>query len=145
MGIEVESKCAPDSWSATPRKEILNNLSFIPLDYATEAIVPNAKPLSTQELRNLGLVDQVSFGVIVCFISLPQCLLFLDVLARVLATKIQGRVQLFIWYDYFCCPQHENAFDLCTEADSHLCHAIASIHCCLDHLADVQLLMILLC
>ena len=29
--------------------------------------MPNAKPLSTQELRNLGLVDQVSFGVIVCF------------------------------------------------------------------------------
>ena len=57
----------------------------IQLDVATETVVPEAKPLSTQEFR----------------------------LAK-----------LFIWYDYFSCPQLEQSHG----PDSNLAKAIASIH-----------------
>ncbi|CAK9057445.1 unnamed protein product [Durusdinium trenchii] len=47
-------------------QRILSDLPQIPLDYVTELLVPNARPLDTQELRS---------------------------------------VKLFLWYDYFSCPQ----------------------------------------
>ena len=67
------------------RSILFDGLRHIPLDQITEAVVPGAKPLSTQEFR--------------CH-------------------------KLFIWYDYFSCPQLEES----NSPKSNLANAIASIH-----------------
>ena len=67
------------------RNILSDHFHHIQLDVATETVVPEAKPLSTQEFR----------------------------LAK-----------LFIWYDYFSCPQLEHSHG----PESNLAKAIASIH-----------------
>ena len=67
------------------RNILFDGLNHIPLDHITEAVVPGAKPLSTQKFRSH---------------------------------------KLFIWYDYFSCPQLEES----NSPESNLANAIASIH-----------------
>ena len=67
------------------RNILSDRIRRIPLDYVTEALVPGAKPLSTQEFRS---------------------------------------AKLFLWYDYFSCPQLEES----EGPQRDLAKAIASIH-----------------
>ena len=64
---------------------LLGRFSHIELDYVTEALVPQSKPLPTREFRS---------------------------------------AQLFLWYDYFSCPQLKESRGLHNDQVK----AIASIH-----------------
>ncbi|CAK9057440.1 unnamed protein product [Durusdinium trenchii] len=66
---------------------ILSDLSEIPLDFITEATVPTARPLPTQEFRS---------------------------------------VPLFVWYDYFSCPQKDQSEN--SQVNDQIKSAIESIH-----------------